>query len=279
MGTQLDEASARLARKRARVAELYPVEGALIEGFGNVLEATLRRLEAKSEAYESARCAFCDQQTVDLGHVPVSCGLRACVEIADARRWSELPKADVLRACSVPERYRLDPFSPNYYRGGWPVSGEHKDLRHRRGPAESWCCTPSTVLLCGPNSAGKSMLAAEMMHRAIAAGAGKIKTGFWVTPSRLLREDRETGLGKPRQTMHRARTTGILVLDDFGWSNSHLEPIADLCEVRLSARRPTIWTTHRPFGHGRDSLREFAHMIFTRLRDHAWVFPLEAVER
>ena len=266
--SQLDDLQARIDARRAelgiRPRQLSDLVPQVLGEEGSALEVVLR-LKAEAEKLDFAQCEICGESFVADGSK--ICERKECQRIARAQEFAARPKADMLARFGVPEEYRQD-FDLEHHGGQWPAP-----VRGEAGTVPEWCGSPHFVTVLGRTGAGKSWLAAELMWRCVANAGGKITSGFWVLGEDLAAEDRQAPLGYVPPNMARARSCGVLVVDDFGWGVAE-RWLARLCEHRHAHHRPTIWTTHRPFNRGKDPVRMAAPMIFDRLR-FGWVIPLE----
>ncbi|MCP3961352.1 MAG: ATP-binding protein [bacterium] len=229
---------------------------------------------AKAAPAGWAPCEFCQQDAPAGG-----CDRLRCCERRRARRWAAGSKELVLNKSRTPDAYRdnFDIARLPHLAGDFPRAFDYVASNGLGHPAyldaraDEWAGKSqgqNQVSLIGMNGRGKSRLAAEMMFRAIRARSGEIESACWVTAAEIGSEERETPLGQPRPLRHRCRTSGIVVVDDMGWSGRDAEAMANLCEWRHSRRRPTIWTTHLPWASGPGlNLRKFAPMIYRRLSE------------
>lgn len=271
---KFEAAAARLDRRRADLAGaggLRPPEAAPPAPAGT-LEEMMMRIINRAQVVEPKECDVCGREYAPLDD-ETFCPSRRCVETHRARQWAASGKLGVLRRTATPDKYR-GAFRLDFHGGSWPAP---IDIRSPRGPRldadiSGWAGNPRHVTLLGTNGCGKSMLAAELMWRAIENGRGDLASGFWVRGSELVTEDRELSLGVPRPKMHRAKTAAVVVVDDCGWGRD-FDLLAELAECR-DGRRPTIWTTHRAFSAGDGSLRALAPMIYDRMKA-GWVIPIE----
>lgn len=254
-------------------------------------EALFQRLREKS-IVEERPCSVCGSATTDANDPPL-CLISRCEATLKARRWSALPKVDMLRHTGTPELYRED-FDVDqlggYWRGRWPTcrDPEVPDLVRGLRPGmthdpEEWTGLVPFVTIIGPNQNGKTRLAVEMCVRAIKADQGestahcfgrsgadstRVYPLYFVNHLSLVEEDRELPLGQPRAMMNYAKAARFLILDDLGQTSAGIERISNLCEARHSRRRPTVWTSHLYFSSTSEgnSIRGLSEMMYARMR-------------
>lgn len=239
----LDDAQAELDAKRAQHSASSTVSS-LTEAAAKSLENRLQSLRSKG----SWSCIVHDPEGRDpiLGEPPA---VRVCPACEQAYRKIEAekveaskPRAVVLDEAGVPLKF-CRPFNVKRIqcdwksRKGWPQIGP-TCLSRWTGQTVRSC------LLTGETGAGKSALAAEMLWNLRQSGQRRC---FWVSTGALVREEKETALGKPRPLMTDARTAQALVLDEVGYGEQGpwgAEIVYGLVEQRWSEGLRTIYTTH-----------------------------------
>ncbi len=109
-----------------------------------------------------------------------------------------------------------------------------------------WLTSANNVVLVGPNGIGKTLIAKNLAHQAVLAGA----TARFLTASQLLNSlaELDSSAGLQRKLTLYARPQ-LLVLDELGYLSYDTRHADLLFEVisRRYERRPTIVTTNKPF--------------------------------
>ena len=101
---------------------------------------------------------------------------------------------------------------------------------------------PKSTFFVGPTGAGKTSLAAAIMHEI--AGAKIARTAFWIKAVELGRIRRDSPLGSEPVGIERARKASLLVLDDLGGEcNMGIEVISEVVHHRRDECLPSIFTT------------------------------------
>ncbi len=109
-----------------------------------------------------------------------------------------------------------------------------------------WLASANNIVLVGPNGIGKTLIAKNLAHQAVLAGA----TARFLTASELINSlaelDSSTGLQRKLTLYARPQ---LLVLDELGYLSYDTRHADLLFEVvsRRYERRPTIVTTNKPF--------------------------------
>lgn len=102
------------------------------------------------------------------------------------------------------------------------------------------------VILCGPNGVGKSMIAQNLAHAALAAG----HSVRWVTASELLNDlAAQDGPGALQRRFGRFVRPRLLVIDELGYlayDNRHADLLFEVVSRRYG-QASTIVTTNKPF--------------------------------
>jgi DNA replication protein DnaC len=106
---------------------------------------------------------------------------------------------------------------------------------------------PANVIFIGPNGVGKTMLAKNLIHRALLAG---YNTRF--TPASLMLNDLSSkdGASARLKTLRKYTSPDLLVIDELGYL-SYDNRYADLLYEVINGRymkSSTIVTTNKPFG-------------------------------
>ncbi len=109
-----------------------------------------------------------------------------------------------------------------------------------------WLDTPTNVILVGPNGVGKTMLAKNLVHQAVIAGA----TARFLTASELLNTlaEQESGASLQRKLALFARPH-LLAIDEIGYlayDTRHADLLFEVIARRYE-KRPTIISTNKPF--------------------------------
>ncbi len=109
-----------------------------------------------------------------------------------------------------------------------------------------WLASATNVVLVGPNGIGKTLIAKNLAHQAVLAGA----TARFLTASELLNSlaELDSSTGLQRKLTFYARPQ-LLVLDELGYLSYDTRHADLLFEVisRRYERRPTLITTNKPF--------------------------------
>lgn len=105
---------------------------------------------------------------------------------------------------------------------------------------------PANIIFMGPNGVGKTMLAKNLIHRALLAG---YKTRF--TPASQMLNDlaSQDGASARLKTLRKYTSPDLLVIDELGYL-SYDNRYADLLYEVINGRylkSPTILTTNKPF--------------------------------
>jgi len=133
-------------------------------------------------------------------------------------------RAKLLRSLGVPMRLATTTFrAPKT----WPEG------------IEDWIGIPWSVTLRGPVGTGKSMMAAELLHR--------IGRGLWIRASKMVSLVYNAESRSERTAVQRRyEWAPCLVIDDFGHGHrgAATETVAEVIAERWDAARPTVVTTN-----------------------------------
>lgn len=200
-----------------------------------------------------APLAYCEKCGDGLYWEPESGRCSECEEAAPA---APPPRESILGACQVPARYRQTFHEPT----PWPTPSGHG----LPGDLATWTGDPwSVAMMGGAYGAGKSMIAAELLCRAVAA---RSRGGRWVRADELIAA-MYGRLGPERQQQaHGLAAVDALVIDELGRAHvapSAWETISGLIGVRYDWKRPTIITTNLR----REELMAVEGSLWDRLRD------------
>lgn len=109
-----------------------------------------------------------------------------------------------------------------------------------------WLAAATNVVLVGPNGVGKTLLAKNLVHQAVLAGA----TARFLTASELLNTlaEQESAASLQRKLALFARPR-LLAIDELGYLSYDTRHADLLFEVisRRYEKRPTLVTTNKPF--------------------------------
>jgi DNA replication protein DnaC len=132
------------------------------------------------------------------------------------------------------------------------------------------------VILVGPNGVGKSMLAQNLAHAALAAG----HTVRWVTASELLNDlAAQDGPGALQRRFGRYARPRLLVIDELGYlsyDNHHADLLFEVVSRRYG-QASTIVTTNKPFSEWNQVFPNAACVVtlVDRLIHNAEIVPIE----
>lgn len=105
---------------------------------------------------------------------------------------------------------------------------------------------PANVVFMGPNGVGKTMLAKNLIHRALLAG---YKTRFTAASQMLNDLSSQDGASARLRTLRKYTSPDLLLIDELGYL-SYDNRYADLLYEVINGRymkSPTILTTNKPF--------------------------------
>jgi hypothetical protein len=225
-------------RKPGKVTAFRPRSTAFRLGLGESAERRLNGLLAYAEARGglSWRCLGpCSEQLT--GERPADGWCDTCRSRRRAAA-ATLDREGMLRLAGVPKRSRQPFVEPgqlgSFQPEGWPVVEHREGLRLDAWRPGTWWC----AFLRGPAGTGKSMLLAELLHRAMLAG----HRGLWLRASTIasmvLSGDGVEELMAPGL---------VIVLDELGVG--HEAPAAwaaveDFVCRRWEEAEPTLVTTN-----------------------------------
>ncbi len=132
------------------------------------------------------------------------------------------------------------------------------------------------VILCGPNGVGKSMIAQNLAHAALAAG----HSVRWVTASELLNDlAAQDGPGALQRRFGRYSRPRLLVIDELGYlsyDNRHADLLFEVVSRRYG-QASTIVTTNKAFAEWNQVFPNAACVVtlVDRLIHNAEIVPIE----
>jgi DNA replication protein DnaC len=134
----------------------------------------------------------------------------------------------------------------------------------------------SNVILIGPNGVGKTMLAQNLAHQALIAGANVLFTTAGPLLGELAALDSDSALR--RRLKHYARPD-LLIIDEVGYlsyGNRHADLLFELVSRRYE-QQSTLVTTNRPFAEWGEVFPNAACVVslVDRLLHHAEIIGLE----
>jgi DNA replication protein DnaC len=143
------------------------------------------------------------------------------------------------------KRARLGSYRPmEDFDWNWPksIDREHIEDLFRL----DWLTTATNLVLVGPNGVGKTMIARNLAHQAILAGA----TVRFLTASEMLNTlaEQESSTSLRRKLALFARPQ-LLVLDELGYlsySDQHADLLYEIIAMRYE-KKPTMLTTNKVF--------------------------------
>lgn len=178
--------------------------------------------------------------------------------IADLVDWEEKERARRGLERRL-RRARLGSFKPLAdFDWSWPKSIDRtliEDLFRLE-----WLASATNVVLAGPNGVGKTLLAKNLAHQAVLAGA----TARFATASELLNSLTEPSSS---QSLHKKLAAlaqpQLLVIDEIGYLSYDTRHADLLFEVvsRRYEKRPLIITTNKPFAEWKDVFPNAASVI------------------
>ena len=134
----------------------------------------------------------------------------------------------------------------------------------------------SNVILIGPNGVGKTMIAQNLAHQALIAGANVLFTTAGPLLGELAALDSDLALR--RRLKHYARPD-LLIIDEVGYlsyGNRHADLLFELISRRYE-QQSTLVTTNRPFSEWGEVFPNAACVVslVDRLLHHAEIIGLE----
>jgi DNA replication protein DnaC len=134
----------------------------------------------------------------------------------------------------------------------------------------------SNVILIGPNGVGKTMIAQNLAHQALIAGANVLFTTAGPLLGELAALDSDSALR--RRLKHYARPD-LLIIDEVGYlsyGNRHADLLFELISRRYE-QQSTLVTTNRPFSEWGEVFPNAACVVslVDRLLHHAEIIGLE----
>jgi DNA replication protein DnaC len=134
----------------------------------------------------------------------------------------------------------------------------------------------SSVVLCGPNGVGKTMVAINIGHQAVLQG----HTALFTTAGQMLCElaalDSDSAL---RRRLQHYAAPDLLLIDEVGYlsySNRHADLLFELVSRRYE-HKSTVVTTNRPFAEWREVFPSATCVVslVDRLVHHAEILAIE----
>jgi len=110
----------------------------------------------------------------------------------------------------------------------------------------AWVEQPANVILVGPNGIGKTMIAKNLVHQAVLAGA----SALFITASELLNDltARDSASALQRRLRHYCRPL-VLAIDEVGYlsyDNRHADLLFEVV-TRRYGKKPIVVTTNKAF--------------------------------
>jgi len=151
-----------------------------------------------------------------------------------------------------------------------------------RGLVEEWMGLGfikegTNLILCGPNGVGKTTIAANIAHQAVAHGATVLFTSAAEMLNELAAIDSDTFL---RRRIKYFTAPKLLIIDEVGYlsyANRHADLFFEIINRRYE-KNPTLITTNKPFTEWKDIFPNAACVvsIIDRLVHHSQILNIEA---